>query len=91
MFANVAPNGSDQGGHTVECTPADALARDLGEKALNEIQPRSAGRGEVEMKARMLREPRLHCGVLVGAAVVENEMDVLTARRVAIDRVQERH
>src|SRR5439155_19864069 len=57
---------------------------------LDEIQRGRAGRGEVEMKPRVVREPRLHRGMFVRAVVVENEMDVLAAGRLPIDRVQER-
>ena len=39
-----------------------ALARNLGEEALDEIEPGGTGRGEVEMKPRVLGEPRLHRG-----------------------------
>src|SRR2546430_6169060 len=42
------------------------------------------------MKPRVVREPRLHRGMLVCAVIVENEMDVPAARRLPSDRVQER-
>src|SRR5258707_8642604 len=90
MFADVAANGGDEGGNTAERATAQALAGELGEEALDEIQPGGASRGEVKMKSRVLREPRLHRGMLVGAVVVENEMEVVTARGLPIDRVQER-
>jgi hypothetical protein len=54
-----------------------ACARDLGEEALDEIQPGGSGRGEVEMNPRVLREPRLHGGMLVRA---------VTSRRLVADR-----
>ncbi len=54
MFAHVAANGGDKRRHAAEGPPAQTLARNLGEEALDEIQPRGPGRGEVEMKARVL-------------------------------------
>src|SRR5262249_28654782 len=89
MFTDVAANGGDQGRHAVEGPPAQALAGDLGEEALDEIQPGSASRGEVEMKARVRGEPCLHRRMLVGAVVIENEMDILAPRGLPIDSVQE--
>jgi hypothetical protein len=89
VFADVAPNGGDEGPHAAERASAQALAGDLSEEALDEIQPGGSGRGEVEMKARVFREPRLDQGMLVGAVVVQNEMDVLPARGLPINRVQE--
>ena len=56
MFADVAANGGDKSRHIVEGAPAQALAGDLGEEALDKIQPGGAGRGEVEMKPRVLGE-----------------------------------
>jgi hypothetical protein len=90
VFANVAANGGDQGRHAAEGASPQALARDLGEEALDEIEPRGSGRGEVELKPRMLPEPRRYRRMLVRAVVVENEMNGLTARRPLIDGVQKR-
>ena len=47
-----------------EDAAADTLARDLGEEALDEIQPGCAGRREVQLEAWMLVQPRLTSGVL---------------------------
>jgi hypothetical protein len=71
MCADVAANGGDQRRQTAEGASTDTLACDLGEKALNEIEPRGAGRGEVKMNPRMLGEPCLHRGMLVGAVIVD--------------------
>src|SRR5262245_5100724 len=41
------------------------------------------------MKARMLRDPRRHRGMLVRAVVIEDEVDVVPAGSLPIDRGQE--
>src|SRR5215831_13680629 len=89
VFANVAANGGDQLRHTAEGCPPQPLAGDLGEEAFDEVQPRGPSRGEVEMKARVLGEPRLHSGMLVGAVVVEDEVKVLAPGCPAVDGGQE--
>jgi peptide/nickel transport system permease protein len=91
MFANVGPNRRDKGRHAAKGAPAETLAGDLGEEALEEIQPGRSGRGEMEMNPRVRQEPGLHRRMLVGAVVVENEMEVLAARGLPIDDVQERN
>jgi len=55
--ADVGANGGDEGRHAAERAPPQALARNLGKEALDEIQPGRAGWGEVEMKPRVVREP----------------------------------
>src|SRR5438093_12508566 len=65
VFTDVGANGGDESRHAAKGAPAQALARNLGEEALDEIQPGRPGRGEVEMKPRVVREPRLHRGMLV--------------------------
>src|SRR5207247_10689902 len=89
VVADVGATGGDESRHAAKGAPAQALARNLGEEALDEIQPGRPGRGEVEMKPRVVREPRLHRGMLVCAVIVENEMDVPAARRLPSGRVQE--
>src|SRR5262249_9003055 len=90
MFPDVATDRGDQGRHAAECPAPQTLARNLGKEAFDEIEPRRSGGREVEMKARVRGQPGRHGGVLVSAIVIENEMDVLPARRLAIDHVQER-
>src|SRR5438552_17293182 len=85
----VRANRGDEGGDAAEGPAPDSFARDLGEEALDEVQPRRPGGGEVEVKPRVLAHPGLHGRVRVRAVVVQDEMDVPTARRLPIDLVQE--
>src|SRR5687767_5855920 len=53
----------------------DRAALQYGEPGLDGVEPRGARRREVEVKARMLREPALHLVGLVRAAVVEDDVN----------------
>src|SRR5437762_3018704 len=76
-------------GNAPEDAASDALARDLGKEALNEIEPGCARRREVQMEAWMLGKPRLHLGRLVRPVVVEHEMYVEVLLHAPIDPPQE--
>ena len=68
---------------------ADALCRDLGEEALDEVQPGRAGGCEVQLEPGMLLQPGLHLGRLVGGVVVENQMDVARFLHGPVDPAEE--
>ena len=68
-----------------ECTAPNALGRDLGEKALDEIEPGCAGGREVQMEAPVLGEPRLHFRRLVRPIVVEHEMEIEVPLHALVD------
>src|SRR3989442_14381467 len=89
VFAHIGANRGDESRNAAEGPASDPFARDLGEEALDEIQPRRSGGGEVKVKARMLDHPRLHGRMLVRAVVVQDEMDIPLAGSLPIDLVQE--
>ena len=60
-----------------------------GEEALDGVQPRTGCRREVEGPARVTVEPGTDLLVLVGGVVVEDHVDDLTGRDVALEGVQE--
>jgi len=76
-------------GHEIGLQRKDAatnrLVGDLAEPALDEVEPRTRGRREVQMEAGVLREPVLHVGVLVGRVVVEDQMDLEGLGNFAVD------
>src|SRR4030095_538179 len=57
--------------------------------ALDEIEPRAAGRREMHVVARPLSQPAADGGGLVRGVVVENKMHGHVARHSRLDRVQE--
>ena len=65
----------DQIFHASECAPADGLLGDDIEPYLHLVQPGSVGRRKMNMKARMNGQPALNPQMLMGAVVVDDEMD----------------
>ena len=63
--------------------------RELGEEALDGVEPGSRGRREVKVEPGMALQPFLDLGVLVGRVVVDDEMDVPVLWGLAIDLVEE--
>ncbi len=63
-------------GDGVEHAATDALSGDLGEEALDQVEPRRRGRREINVVARMPDQPRLDLGMLVGGIVVGDQMDI---------------
>ena len=68
---------------------ADLLCGDLGEEALDEVQPGRAGGREMQFEPRVLLQPRLHLGRFVGGIVVEHDVDVARLQNRAVDPAQE--
>src|SRR3990172_9031876 len=67
-------DGGDQLRHTAEGSTTNAFVSQFAEPALDQVEPRRGGGCEVEMEARMLGEPALHLGMVVGAVVVEDHV-----------------
>jgi hypothetical protein len=58
------------------------------EPTLDQIEPRGAGRGEVQVEARMAQEPALDRRSLVGGIIVEDQMEVEGGRYGRFDGLQ---
>src|SRR5512132_1200965 len=65
-FGDEAMNGSLQLDDRAEHAALQASSGELGEEALDGVEPRGGGRRVVEDEARMPAEPRHHLGMLVG-------------------------
>jgi hypothetical protein len=61
---------------------------ELGEKALDSVEPGSGCRGEVEDKPPMFFEPLHDVGMLVGGIVVDDDMDRLFLGHSGLDDVE---
>src|SRR5580658_4929680 len=83
-------DGANQVRQAAEGAPADPLSRDVREPALNEVEPRGAGRHKVTMVPRMRGKPLLNLGMRMGPVVVENEMNLAPLRDRAIEVQQKR-
>lgn len=69
--------------------PVQGSRLQLSEPAFHRVQPRGAGRREVQLEAWMLLQPRLDRGSLVSRAVVQDHMQIQLSRCVAVDLLQE--
>ena len=74
--ADLEQEGLDQVGDAGEDAAADRFGAELPEEDLDHVDPARRGRGEVQLKARVLGQPGLDAGVVVGGVVVEDQMDL---------------
>ncbi len=81
VMRHIVFDRANQVRHAAEGPPANPLARDLGEPALDQIEPRGTRRHEVAVIPGVGGEPRFHRGVCMGRVVVEDQMDLAVARR----------
>jgi hypothetical protein len=72
-----------------EDTALQASLGELGEKALDGVEPGGRGRGVVEDEARMAPEPGTDLGMLVRGIVVQDDVDDLANRHLGLDGVEE--
>ena len=82
-------DGCLEGGEAAVNAASDLPRRQHGEEALDLVQPRRAGRGEVDVPARPSHQPIADQRRLVSGVVVHDEMHVEIARYVGLDRVEE--
>ena len=82
-------------GNTAKATSAQAATGQIGEQALDHVEPGRGGRRDVHMEAWMALKPAPHGGMLVSSVIVGNQMHRQMSRgfagaalRVAIDLVQ---
>ena len=72
----------------MEHAALQAAPGEFGEEAFDGVEPRCRGRGEVEDPARMTRHPGSDFGMLVAAVIVEDDMNQLPGRDVALEAVE---
>ena len=80
---------ADQFFHATERAAADRLLGDEAEEALDLIQPGAVGGNEVDVPPGAPREPGFHARMLMGAVVVDDQMDVQLFGYSLIDLAQE--
>ncbi len=88
MLPKVVVDGGFQIVDAGVTAPADALCRDLGKEAFDQVEPGRACWREVQLEARVLRQPCPDLGRLVGGVVVVHEMHVARLEDSAVDAAQ---
>lgn len=71
-----------------EGAASEAFSGDLGEEALDHVEPGCRGRREVRVEARMRLEPALHRRGLMSGIVVDDQMQVEMRRGFLIDQLE---
>ena len=62
--------------HRGKRASADRVLGDQPEPAFGLVEPGAIGGDEMQVKTRLTRQPRAHFGVLVGAVIIDDEVDV---------------
>ena len=70
-------------------TAFQAAFGELGEEGLDRVEPGTRRGCEVKDPPRMANEPLPHFGLLMGAVVVEDDVDQLAGRHGALDGIEE--
>ena len=85
---DVSVDGLGQSTEVVETAAANAFLSEMGEPSFDEIQPGTGSGSEVQVKAGVPLQPRLHPRMLVGAVIVDDNVQLQPRRGLLIDGFQ---
>ncbi len=85
----VVVEGGFQLGDALDGATTDALSGDLGEEVLDHVEPRGRRRREVDVETRAIFQLSFDLRCPVGAAVVDDQVDVQFGQGLAVDPVQD--
>src|SRR5579859_335486 len=68
---------------------AQLLFGEPAKPALDEVEPRSGSGREVQVQARMAQQPALDGRSLVGAVIIEDQVQLQVVRRCGVDSCRE--
>jgi hypothetical protein len=86
---DVAEDGGLQLSDRSEHPTLEALPCELGEEALDRVEPGCRCRGEVKGPARMPSKPFAHLGMFVGGIIIDDGMDQLSFGNLGFDGGEE--
>ena len=89
MVDDEAVDGGLQIDDALENAALETTPGEDGEEALDGVEPAGGGGREVERPAGMSAQPFDHLGVLVGGVIVEDGVNRLASRDLALDGVEE--
>ncbi len=76
VLFDVLQNSRLQFAHAAKGAAAETLLRQLAKPPLDEVEPRTAGRRKMHVKARMALQPALYLGMLVRGVIVSHEVQI---------------
>ena len=88
VFVDVLSDSHDQFFWIVKDPATQSILRKVSEEAFHHVQPRAAGRREVDVKPGMTSEPSLHLRMFVRGIVVDDQMDLKIGRNALVDMAQ---
>src|SRR4030042_2300317 len=75
--------------HIVEGAAPDTLVGKFPKPTFHQVQPGTGSGGKVQLKPGVPLEPGFHPGMLMGAVIVHDQMEVEPCRRLSINLFQE--
>ena len=87
--SQVIPDRLDEVRHIPEDASPESLNCEIPEEPLDHVEPRRAGRREMNMEALMPLQPRRDLRVFVGRMVVADDVDLLASWSGSVDQVEE--
>lgn len=81
--------GLNELANTGEASVSDRIPGNIGEEALDPVQPGTAGGREVNTEARVPLQPGLYVGVFVGGVIVDDRVESQVLRSFAIQLFEE--
>ncbi len=74
------PDGHDEFLQITEDAATQTVWREVSKEAFHHVEPGGAGGSEVQMKARMPRQPALNLGVFMGGVVIADQVQLPVGR-----------
>ena len=84
MTVDIVSDSSNQRRYIPERTSTDAFDGKLTEPTLNQVHPRTGCWNKVQMEPWVSFEPRLYAGMLVGAVIIYDQMQVESPRDLSV-------
>src|SRR6476659_1786278 len=87
-MVEIVADRAQEGRQALEGPATQACASNLGEPALDEIEPRAAGGREMQVHPRVSSKPTANGRTLVDARIVDDEMQIEAGRRFSIEPLE---
>lgn len=87
-MVDVGADGHDEFLQVAEDAPPEPILSQVAKETFHHVEPRRAGGGEMQMKARVPLEPALYFGVLMGGVVIADQVEVPIDRDGLVDQTE---
>ena len=89
MMGDIVGDSLDEFINGAKNSVAKAAFGNVTKEALDHIEPRGAGRREVDVETLVAFHPGFDLGMLMRGVVIANDVNLFLRRRTALDQVQE--